>query len=192
LAKAVADATTDLKQKGRAWEDAQEVVSERLAARDAADDDLDLEARTLRQRLASRSLNAVNEAPYNSVFPQGIEYYTAAPHGENEKRYKELLERLQQALSASDEVRVEAERNLPGQVESWVKAVRELDLAQTQAGIARTALEVASEQWSLLLEKTYGALVQEHKRSTAERFFPRAGGRASKQAADSDTGSAEE
>ena len=106
-ASATADkATKMLLQAGRAAEDAKRPVQEALADRDAADADLDTAAQTSRARLAGRGPTADRETPYTEIYPQGVTYYTAAPIGEEKRRYGELKRRHETHLAAKDEVRM--------------------------------------------------------------------------------------
>src|SRR5262245_57238064 len=94
LTQSAHSATADLKQAGRAWEDAADDIEDTIADRDASDADLDTAAQEFRHALASPSVNAVRERPYTDIFPNGIEYYTAAPLDEEVRRYGELRERI--------------------------------------------------------------------------------------------------
>ena len=55
-------------------------------------------------------------------------------------------------------------------------AVKTLASVRTQAAVARTALDTGVDDWSIHIEKTYGALAAELTRKGAERFFPRSSG----------------
>jgi hypothetical protein len=48
------------------------------------------------------------------------------------------------------------------------------DLANTVNAVARTQRDVATEEWEVALEHTYGALIERFGKKKAERFFPRA------------------
>jgi hypothetical protein len=161
-----------VKEKGRQWEDASELVSSCTARRDAADDALDALAKSFRLKLAARAVGADKEAPYTSIFPKGIAYYTAAPLSDNVARYRELLTRATSGLPGGDEA-LTMLQSLPELIDQFAKAVTELDAARTKAALARTELEVIIDNWSVQLEKTYGALASEVTRAGADRFFPR-------------------
>jgi hypothetical protein len=173
LATSVEQASQLVKDKGRAWQDATEIVSGATAHRDAADDALDAVAREFRLKLASRSVGADKQEPYTSIFTKGIVYYTAAPLAENPARYKELLTRAAAALSPEDAALATLRTELPNLIASFQQAVSELDAARAASSVARTALESAVDTWLLQMEKTYGALAHELTRKGADRFFPR-------------------
>ena len=52
-------------------------------------------------------------------------------------------------------------------------AVKEVDAARTADALAATRLASATDAWTSLMEKTFGALVVEVGRAQAEKFFPR-------------------
>lgn len=172
LAERVKGATAAVKAAGRAVEDAEEPVQDALANRDGVDDDLDDGAQGSRLNLASRGVGADKSAPYTSVFHKGIEYYTAATIAENADRYSELGKRMTEHLPAGDPLLASVpviEQN----VVAFTSAVKSVAAARTEKGLAVTRLESAVEQWDLLVEKTYGALVEKFGKKKAERFFPR-------------------
>lgn len=173
LALGVEQASLSVKEKGRAWQDASEVVSGKLAGRDAADDALDALAQEFRLKLASRSVGADKQAPYTTIFPKGAAYYTAAPLGENPARYNELLTRAGSALPTDDAALALIKDALPGLIAGFQQAVADLESARTLAGVARTALESSVDNWLIQMEKTYGVLAADHTRKGADRFFPR-------------------
>jgi hypothetical protein len=119
-------------------------------------------------------MGADKVAPYTTIFPKGLAYYTAAPLGENVARYKELLARAAKGLSVDDTALVTLQSALPDQIEAFSKAVAALAAARTQAALARTALESTIDEWIIQIEKTYGVLAAELTRAGADRFFPRA------------------
>ena len=173
LASSVESATAGVLAKGRAWEDAQGPLQDCLADRDAADGDLDTVARELRLGLASRNLQAIREAPYTSIFSNGIEYYTAAPFAENRKRYGELSDRVTAHLPEGDELRATSLTALAQGIPAFAAAEQALDQARTDVRIAATALDVVEEEWTAVVEKVYGELVSQVGRKAADSFFPR-------------------
>jgi hypothetical protein len=176
LAADVERMSQTVKEKGRDWEDASEFISSCTARRDSADEALDSLAKTFRLKLASRSVGADKVAPYTSVFPKGVAYYTASPLPENQARYRELLSRATSELPANDDALTTLQQALPELVDTFTKAVTELDTARTKASLARTALDVSIDNWVVQIEKTYGALAAELTRSGADRFFPKSSG----------------
>lgn len=179
LAQDVQDITQDVKEKGRAWDDAQEPIQNALADRDAADDNLDQNAQEIRLKLSSRSITAVREAPYTNIFPKGIEYYTAAPLDKEVQRYEELIQRLETHLPADDPVRVEFVPKIREGIAEFEAAEKAVSSARNDLALANTALQEAEDKWRRQMEKTYGALVTLFNRKTAERFFPRSSARRS-------------
>ena len=173
LMAVVQGASSAVKTQGRAWEDATEAVTERTAKRDGVDDDLDGCAKDFRLKLASRHVGADREGPYTAIFPKGIGYYTAAPVGQNEARYRELLTRAQAELPSNHPELEKLQSAVPELVDDYREAVAALDKARTEAAMARTALEAEIDDWMVQMEKTYGELVTEKGRRAAERFFPR-------------------
>ncbi|MEZ4410201.1 MAG: hypothetical protein R3A52_27545 [Polyangiales bacterium] len=174
LADAGDRATAALVSAARALEDAEGPVQAALADRDAADDALDLAAQELRHALASRAIDAVKKAPYTQVFPNGIDYYTAATLSDEVPRYRELLQRLEAHLPAADPARKRATQAITAALKDFEAASAALTEARNARALADTALADASEAWRRQVEKTYGAAVSELGRKRAEGFFPRA------------------
>ena len=176
LAADVENATRQLRLRGRELEDADDPVQDALADRDATDDDLDVLAQDVRHKLAGRSVEAAQKAPYKHIFPDGIGYYTAAPLDEEKKRYGELKSRLIEHLAADDAVRLEAIPAIEAGLVAFASATSALDAARTAEALAATRLDAARDAWSRLMEKIYGLLVSEVGKTAAERFFPRVRG----------------
>lgn len=172
-AEDVAAATQLLREAGRAWEDTEDAMQDALADRDGADDDLDTGAQEARNTLAGRGVEAVKQAPYTAIFPQGIGYYTAAPLDEEVKRYGELRQRIVEHLPASDPVRMATVNVIEAGIKDFKSATEALDAARTADAMAATRLTTVTDAWTRLIEKTYGALVAEVGRAAAEHFFPR-------------------
>ena len=178
LADDVTSATSLVRDAGRAWEDADDGIQDALADRDGADDHLDSAAQLARANLAGRSVDAVKKAPYTAIFHAGIGYYTAAPLAEEVKRYDELSKRLVEHLPEGDDVRARTTKAIAVGLADFVEASTTLEGARTAEGLAGTKLAAATDAWTTLLEKTYGALVAERVRAEAERFFPKTRGKA--------------
>lgn len=174
LSESMAQSTAALKSAARSGDDAEELIEDALADRDAADAALDTAAQEARNRLAGRGLQAAQEAPYTDVFPQGIGYYTAATLDEQERRYKELKDRAETHLPKTDEVRKALVGAVVAGLKAWREGVTAVDDARTEAVKAGTVVAKATDAWRRQVEKTYGALVQELGRAGAEGFFPRA------------------
>jgi hypothetical protein len=162
---------------GRAREDADKPIQDALADRDAFDDDIDQAAQTSRLELAARSTDAVKTAPYTLIYPDGIGYYTAAPLDEEVARYGELKRRLEEHLPAADQVRSKTIAAIDAGLNGFRGAVDALTSARTAESLASTRLTAATEGWEKQIEKSYGAIVGEVGRATAERFFPRVRGK---------------
>ncbi|MBK9263209.1 MAG: hypothetical protein IPM54_25825 [Polyangiaceae bacterium] len=169
-----ADAATALVlQRGREWEDAAGPVQDARADRDAADDDLDDTAKDGRARIAGRSVNAAKEPPYTQIFPDGIDYYTAAPLDQEIARYGQLISRMNEFLAPSDEVRTAAVPALTAGIAAFKAATEAVEQALTAQSIASTRLQQAEDAWATLMTKIYGALVADVGKQAAERFFPK-------------------
>ncbi len=177
LAVDVEHATAEVKQAGRALEDAEEPIQDFMADRDGFDADLDFAAQSERNELAGRSLDAVRTEPYKSLFDKGIGYYVAAPLDQENARYRELIARNEQHLPADDKLRIATVKALTQGLEGFNEAVKQLEAARVQYSVLATRLANAVEAWDRQVEKTYGALVVELGRARADGFFPRGGGR---------------
>lgn len=180
MAADVAKVTAAVLQAGRAAEDADAPVQDAMADRDAADDDLDVAAQTLRARLAGKSVEAVREEPYTRIFPDGIGFYLAAPLGEEIERYTLLAQRIEEHVPASEKVGAATVKAIRAGLTEFAAATKALGAAKNAAAHAEGRLESAVDAWSTHLEKTYGALVAEVGRTAAERFFPKGRTRAKK------------
>jgi hypothetical protein len=173
LANNVSAVTRAVHAAHRAVEDAELPVQEAIADRDADDDDLDETARLVRLQLAARELGADKKRPYTDIFPDGIDYYTGARLSEQGARYTELVAKLESALPATDDLRASTVSKLQSQLSSWKVSEGAVETQRAQLGVARTQRETATEEWTVTLERTYGALVERFGKKKAERFFPR-------------------
>jgi len=173
LAADVESATNKVRAYSRALEDANDPVQDAMADRDAADDSLDLAAKTARASLAGRSVEAPRSAPYTLIFPEGIEYYTAATLDQEIVRYGELTSRLEEHLPETDQVRKDAVPVITAGVADFAAASETLNKTRTDEALAETRLNAATDAWDRLLTKVYGTLVAEVGKAAAERFFPR-------------------
>ncbi len=165
--------TSNVRACGRACEDAEVVVQEAFADRDAADDGLDDTAQLTRHALASRSLDATRKAPYTLIFPEGVSYYIDAGVTEEVARYTELKTRIADQLPEGDAVRRETVTKLDQGVAEYRSAEGALTQAQTDASLAGTRLDAATAEWARSMERVYGALIHQFGKTAAERFFPR-------------------
>jgi hypothetical protein len=172
-AAVVRDATAQIVDAGHALEAEEAVLQERVAARDACEDVMDDRCRSFRQKLAATSLDAVHQPPYRGVFPEGIAYYVAAPLDQQAKRCRELGARVTEHLPADDALRVELLPALDAFLAQWAVVAQQVEAQQTVVAQARTRLAMAEDAWARALEKVYGALLTEHGKKEAERFFPR-------------------
>jgi hypothetical protein len=173
LADDAARATQALKTAGRAVEDAEEPIQDAYADRDASDDELDGVAKEAHTQLGGRSRDAIKSEPFTLIFGDGLGYYTAASASDEETRYGELAARARQHLPAKDPVRVLVDRGVAAGVRAFKDALTALGSAQTQASLAETELERATDAWTRQMEKTYGLLLADVGKAEAERFFPR-------------------
>jgi hypothetical protein len=173
MAADVAAATAEVRAKGRARDDAEDTIQECLADRDAADVMLDTAAATARATLSGRSPRALKEAPYTQIFPDGLDYYTAAPLDLCVTRYLELIERLQKYLPA-DDVCLEHIPTLKEGITLFQEGADALNAARRVKGLSATDLDAAEDAWARLLHRVYGVLIQRFgKGPLAESFFPK-------------------
>jgi hypothetical protein len=172
LASSSEATTQDVKNKGRAWEDSEEIIQDTLADRDSGDAKLDNLAQTARHSLASRSLDAIRVTPYTDVFPEGIEYYTAAPMTENPKRYGELVARLEKFLPKGDTLAEETIPKIKAAIVVFIASLKAVEDARTAQAITASSLSNAEELWERQMERVYGALIELLGKSKAEKFFP--------------------
>jgi len=177
LADGLTKATDLVLAAGRAVEDASRPIQRAMADRDAADDSLDETAQNARNTLAGRSLDAQRSEPYTLIFHKGIAYYTAATLDEEEPRYGELKQRLEEHLPDSDEVRKAAVPAITAGLADFASSKAALTDARTAKAMAETRLAAATEAWERQVEKTYGELVKLYGRAKADRFFPRSASR---------------
>lgn len=173
LAADVDAATTLVLQRGREWEDSMGPVQDARADRDAADDDLDDTAKEARAKLAGRSVDAVRTAPYTHIFPEGIDYYTAAPLDQEVARYAQLVARMNEFLPVGDEVRMAALLALNLGIAAFQGASEAVDQAVNAQSLAATRLQMAEDAWDVLMTKVYGAILAEAGKASAERYFPK-------------------
>lgn len=185
LAGPVKTTTDAVKKAGRAWEDSLEPVQEAMALRDAWDLDMDIAVQDLRLKQSAVSLDATRTPPYTQIFPKGVSYYTAAPLTEVPQRMEELLSRVQAHLPAQDPLRLAAESAIQAGLTGFNQAVKDLKTARTARLLSRSELDEAMDEWSMLLEKTYGVLVSRLGRKAAEAFFPKTGSRVEVETEDS-------
>lgn len=173
LAADVDAANAEVLKRGRELEDAVGPVQDARADRDAADDDLDDIAQDSRAKLAGRSVDAMKKAPYTLIFPQGIDYYTAAPLDQEIARYNELIQRCTEHLELEDEIRQNAVPAIGAGVIAFKAAVEAVEQALTTEALAFTRLNAAEESWANLVTKVYGALIADVGKKAADRFFPK-------------------
>lgn len=168
----IATTANTVLQKQRGLEDKEIPVQDAYAYRDASGDVLSNLVRTVRLQLSARSLQATKTSPYTDIFYKGTEYYTSTGVDEVPVRIREFLGHLAQHLPESDAVRVEIAPKIAAAVDTYQaqqKAIADGKLAVT---LAQSDLSNAEEDLLRLLERTYGALVSEHSKTEAERFFP--------------------
>ena len=174
LAASVKAATDAIKHLGRARDDAEQAIQEALADRDAIDDTLDVTAQTNRANLAGRDPNASKKTPYTEIYPDGIAYYIAAPLDQQEKRYTEFASRLEAFLPAADPLRAEHIPVIVSGIAAFTAASKALDTARNQKLLLATQLDSAEDAWRILIERTYGALIERFgKGKRVEGFFPK-------------------
>ena len=169
-ARAAADA---VQAAGSALDDARFNTQDAIADRDGADETLDEAGRDLRHGLASESRDAVKQPPYTAVFPEGIEYVTAAPLDQQVARYSELRARVETHLPAKHPLRKRSLDALSRGLAEWDRAVTALNAARSAEALKSTALVAAIDAFDRQMVRIYGTLLAEQGRASAERFFPR-------------------
>jgi len=150
----------------------EEARQEALADRDATDDDLDDVAKRHRQTIEGRATNANRERPYRDIYPDGIEYYTAAPLAEQASRYALLTRRYEEHLPEGDPVRAEAGLIEEGLL-AWTAATQALTQAEIDVALAKGKTARAVDAWEDTLGRVYFRLAERLGKAKAERFFPR-------------------
>jgi hypothetical protein len=141
------------------------------AVRDAIDDDMDEAVRWARLQLAGRTTQAVQEAPYTQIFPQGVGYYTVAPLSAQQTRYTELTVRLVENLPEDDPVRLRTAADIERLLPEWLAARTTLSDHQATIAVARTRIDASKQEWQRILERTYGAVVIDMGKSFADNVF---------------------
>lgn len=168
--RAAADKLRDL---DRAVEDQAVVVFELKADRDFADRKGDVVIRDFRHAINARSRDAIKQPPATRIFPDGVEYYTAAPIAEQASRYRYLALQLTTHLAEDDPVRASAAQIEAGVV-AYEAARAQLELAEHARTQAAAALARAERAFDVLMDKIYSALRGDLGRKAAERYFPKA------------------
>lgn len=166
-------ATTALSEASGALGEAELAVSDWLADRDAADDDLDDTAKRHRQAIEGRGVNANRDKPYTDIYPDGMAWYLNAPLGDQVSRYELLARRYETFLAADDPVRAEAPL-IRHQVAQWTAARAQVEQAELDVAMARAKVQRAIEAWGQTLTRLYFRLAEKYGKAQAERFFPRA------------------
>ena len=166
-------ATAALSEAGARLGDAELAVSDGLADRDAADDELDDTAKRHRQAIEGRGVNANRHKPYTDIYPDGVAWYLNAPLGDQVSRYELLARRYETFLAADDPVRAEAPL-IRQQVSQWTAARAQVEQAELDVAMARAKVSGAVEAWEQTLTRLYFRLAEKYGKAKAERFFPRA------------------
>lgn len=172
LADACERRNRELLDASRAAEDAGGPVQDAIADRDACDDALDAHARDFRHALAGRSRDAVDQAPYTRVFPEGVAHYTDATLDEEVLRYTQLVGRLEAHLAADDPLRKEELPALRQDLALYQEAATGHNAARLAEEEAGARLAEAADAWRSQFERAYGGLIERLGKAEAERFFP--------------------
>jgi hypothetical protein len=154
-----------------AVEDAEDPVTESIADRDAADDQLDACTEETNRNLTARKEDAKKSAPWNVIFPEGALYYMASPVKDQRKRYGELGDRMKLHLPANDALVVNVVPRITTALAAWEVADKELGAAQTVLESKRVVRDAAEEEWRRHMDRLYSALRAERGKAEAERFF---------------------
>lgn len=164
--------TATLRLAAAAEQEAEELVQDALADRDAGDDELDDLAKRHRQTIEGRGTNANRERPYTDIYPDGIAWYTAAPLAEQRARYELLARRYADHLPEGDPVRSDGTQILDA-LAGWSAAADALAKAELEVAVARAKTARAVADWETTLNRIYFRLAERLGRAAAERFFPR-------------------
>ena len=167
--RAAADKLRDL---DRAVEDQAVLVFELKADRDFADRKGDVVIRDFRHGINARSRDAIKQPPATRIFPDGVEYYTAAPISEQAERYAELEGRIMAHLPEDDPLRAPTLAGLSDALTAFLAAEGVLRSERRTLSELRLDLRDAREDLIRMLERTWGALVAELGKDAADGFFP--------------------
>ena len=173
LLAAVVAATDLIEEKSRLYDKARRKAFAAQADRDGIDDDLDDITKEHRASLGGRSANASQEAPYNLIYHQGVDYYIAAPLDQQVTRYQELAERVRQHLPVEDPLREPFAARIEALLVEYEAAVKVLAKERRRLALAATDLDVAKKDFDTLLDRTHGTLKSRFGGRKADRFFPR-------------------
>lgn len=168
-ARAAADA---VQAAGSALDDARFNTQDAIADRDGADETLDEAGRDLRHGLASESRDAVKQAPYTAVFPEGIEHVTAAPLDQQVARYSELRARVETHLPAKHPLRKRSLDALSRGLAQWDRAVTALNAARSAEALKSTALVAAIDAFDRQMVRIYGTLLAEQGARVGGALLP--------------------
>lgn len=172
LAAAAREAALQVKVAGRAWEDAEEDIQDALADREAADDDTDVAAQTIRNALEGRGLDALRSEPYTLIFERTIDHYISAPLNEQVPRYRDLVERCERHLPENDPLRAQVELIKTG-ISDFITAADAMTAAERAFGLAAQNRARAERDFDRLMDKIYSTLRGELGAKRADKFFPK-------------------
>lgn len=161
-----------LSEAAAALNEAELVVSDALADRDAADDDLDDLCKRHRQTIEGRVVNAIKLKPYTDLYPDGVAWYVKAPLNEQVSRYELLARRYEGFLPEGDPVRAEAPR-VRELIAQWSASRAEVDRAELDVAMARAKVQQATATWEETVTRLYFRLAEKLGKAGAERLFPR-------------------
>ncbi len=166
-------AADTVQSKARAVEDQEALVFELRADRDLGDQDLDRGAKGFRHKYAGQDLEVAKQATYQRIFPDGIAYYTAAGLDEQVPRYTQLRERIATHLPDDEPLKAPTLAAIDAGLAAWKEAVGALNTAQRTLDELKADLEQAEAELGRLIEKTWGALIDEEGEEAARTYFPR-------------------
>lgn len=173
LARRLRAAADEVLSKARAVEDQDALVFELRADRDLGDQDLDGTAKGFRHKYAGQNLDVVKQATYQRILPDGIAYYTAASLDEQVPRYTQLRERIATHLPDDEPLKAPTLAALDAGIASWKEATGALQAAQRTLDELKADLAQALAELDRLIEKTWGALIDEVGEEAARSYFPR-------------------
>lgn len=161
-----------VRERARAWEDAEAEAYGASADRDAADRSLDTTAQNTRAHLAGRSKSANKEKPYTQIFPDGVIWYTTSPMPEQVSRYTLFVDRLQTFLPEGDPARA-AVGEVEAGINQYKAGIETKNTADNQAELKAQQLEEAERAFDSTAAKVFGLLAAHFEsRTEAEKFYP--------------------
>lgn len=172
-AEVVSAAAQAIRDAVLAYQAADDTLNEAIADRDTVDIELDDVAGAVRLALSARGTNAMKEAPYTDIFPNGSRWVLMAPIAENGPRYRDLLARVQRFLPEDDAARVAFESSITAPLDAWTERVTAVETARREVALAGAAIDAAEDAYDRQIEKVAAALTIELGADRVRRYFKR-------------------